>query len=313
MLEKSVEKTGVYNDLSPKLRAKLEERIISFGKKVRYKFDISNVDPHPDNKGERIFPFLWHLDPIQFQIIDKDEDRKENGVDIQKVKKIGILLPGKTDKGDPTFRRIQVPQRNKGVLVFDMENIEDKESVMLLELHPKLSKGLFADKDKREIVSRIDEQGLATEQRKVRKDKIKASDIAVNMSDKEVVQFSDAMSGGNNIEWDSTQDIMVLRNKIEELAETEPIYFNTLVESKNIEYQAIIKQAMNKGIISFDPADYNFKWTTNNQPIAVLQPTGDKNEIQKLAELFQAGDARQKSLYKQIKEMVTGKEKELSV
>lgn len=313
MLEKSVEKTGLYNDLSPKLRAKLEERINSFGKKVRYKFDISNVDPHPDNKGERIFPFLWHLDPIQFQIIDKDEDRKENGVDVQKVKKIGILLPGKTDKGDPTFRRIQVPQRNKGVLVFDMENIEDKESVMMLELHPKLSGGLFADKDKRAVVSRIDENALATEQRTLRTAKRKASEVATSMSDKEVVEFADAMSGGNNVEWDSTQSPVVLRNKIEELAETEPVYFNELVDSKNIEYQAVIKQAMNKGIISFDPVDYSFKWATNNQPIAVLQPTVDKNEVQKLAELFQAGDVKQKSLYQKIKAIVTGKEKEVTV
>lgn len=309
MLEKSVEKTGIYNDLSPKLRAKLTERINSFGKKVRYRFDISNADPHPDNKGQRIYPFLWHLDPIQFQIVDADEDRKENGIEISKVKKIGILLPEKTlERGEPTFRRIRVQERDKGVLTFDMENLEDVESVAYLELHPKVGNGLFTDKTKRSIVTRIDEQRAASEARELRTAKKKASDVAATMSDKQIIEFADAMSGGNNVEWDSTQDLIVLRNKVEELAETAPVYFNDLVESKNIEYQAVIKQAMNKGIIVFDPAEYSFRWATNQQPIAVLTPVADKNEIQRLAEVFQAGDSAKQALYKKIKSMVSGKE-----
>lgn len=304
-----LQQAGRYNDLSPKLVQKINDKIDGFGRKVRYKFDISNPDTHPDNVGKRIFPFLWTLDPITFTIIDNDEDRKDK----QKLKRIGIVETLKENGEPEKFRRVRIHQRDEGILKLDMEKHEDREDAFYLELHPKLAGGLFSDKEKRPIVSRIDEQSLATEQRKLRKDKIKASDIAVNMSDKEVVEFADAMSGGNNVEWDSTQEIIVLRNKIEELAEKEPVYFNELVESKNIEYQAIIKQAMNKSIISFDPADYSFKWTTNSQPIAILQPTGDKTEIEKLAELLQAGGTKYEALYRKIKAIVTGKEKEVAI
>lgn len=304
-----LQQAGRYNDLSPKLIEKINNKLDSLGRKVRYKFNISNEDPHPDNKGQRIFPFLWTLDPVTFNIIDNDEDRKDK----QKLKRIGIVESLKENGEPDRFRRIRISERDKGVLVLDMGKTEDREDAFYLELHPKLSGGSFVDKNVMSRIERIDEGALATEQRKIRKDKIKASDVAVNMSDKEIVEFADAMSGGNNVEWDSTQDIGVLRNKVEELAENSPVYFNDLVESKNIEYQAIIKQAMNKGIISFDPADYSFKWTTNNQPIAVLQPAGEKNEVQKLAELFQAGGTKQEALYEKIKNIVTGKDKEVIV
>jgi hypothetical protein len=301
-----LQQAGRYNDLSPKLIEKINNRIDSFGRKVRYKFEISNPDPHPDNKGQRIFPFLYTLDPVTFNIIDNEEDRKDK----QKLKRIGIVESLKENGEPDRFRVIRIAQREAGVRVLDMEKPEDREDAFYLELHPKLTGGLFADKDKRAIVSRIDESALATEQRDLRKAKNKASDVAVNMSDKEVVEFADAMSGGNNVEWDSTQDPLVLRNKIEELAETQPVYFNELVESKNIEYQAVIKQAMNKGHIIFDPTGYSFKWTTNNISFAILQPQVGKNEVQLLAEIFQAGDVKQKALYQKIKSIVSGKEKE---
>ena len=40
-----LQQTAHYNDLSPQLRKELEEKIASFGKQVRYKFDISNPNP----------------------------------------------------------------------------------------------------------------------------------------------------------------------------------------------------------------------------------------------------------------------------
>src|ERR1700745_953884 len=146
-----LQQAGRYNDLSPKLIQKINDRIGSFGKKIRYKFDISNEDPHPDNKGQRIFPFLWTLDPITFTIIDNDEDRKDK----QKLKRIGIVESLKENGEPEKFRRIRISERVKGVLELDLTKSEDREDAFYLELHPKLASGLFADKNKRAIVSRI--------------------------------------------------------------------------------------------------------------------------------------------------------------
>ena len=87
-----LEKVGKFNDLSPKLRSILEEKVKSFGKKVRFKFEIARQNPDPEKKnGAVIYPFLYTLDPIVFDIVDTNEDVKEKGRETaQRVKKAGI-------------------------------------------------------------------------------------------------------------------------------------------------------------------------------------------------------------------------------
>lgn len=305
MLQSVTLPNGVLNDLSPALVKKLETQLDSFGKLVRFKFDISNPDPDPEKKatGAVIFPFRWTLDPIVFNIIDSDEKREGKG----KTKKIGIVEDWTNNEKEGLsvkYRRIRVASVDLGILSFDLTKTEDRESVCYLLLHPKLSGGEFADKDKRAIITRIDEQSAATEQRLLRTARKKAMDVAEEMSDKEIIDFCDAMSGGNNVEWDSSQDMGVLRNKVEALAEADPKYFNDKVEGKNVEYQALIKQAMNKKVISFNPAEHNFIWVGNNQVVASLSPASQKNEIEQLADIFQTGGAKMEETYKKVKSLV---------
>ena len=67
-----------FNDLSPKLRQELEEKVRGFGKTVRYKFDISKPNPDPSHyNGPIIYPQIHTLDPTRFSINDPYEDRKE--------------------------------------------------------------------------------------------------------------------------------------------------------------------------------------------------------------------------------------------
>lgn len=305
MLQSVTLPNGAYNDLSPVLKTKLEKQIDSFGKAVRFKFDIANPDPDPEKKavGTVIYPFLWTLDPIVFNIIDKDENRNEKS----KSKKIGIVDDWTNNDKEGLsvkFRRIRVPSVNMGILTFDLTKTEDRENVCYLLLHPKLSGGEFKDEQKRSIITRIDEQSAAIEQRTVRTARKKAMDIAEEMSDKDVINFADAMSGGNNVEWDSTQSLDILRNKIESLAESNPEYFNDKIAGKNVEYQALIKQAMTKKIIAYNPAEYNVIWVGNNQIVATLSPASQKNEIEQLADIFQTGGVKMEETYKKIKSLV---------
>lgn len=299
-----LEKVGQYNDLSPELRKIIEDKVLSFGKVVRFKFDIANENPDPEKKqGQWLWPFLWTLDPVTFNIIDKNETREGK----QKVKKIGIVEEANNEKfpGEPSkFRRIRVPERNRGVMSFDLTTIEGQDDVAYLLIHPKLDGGMFSDDSKRKLITLIDEKAAATQQRAERTARKLAMDIAEEMSDKDVIAFADAMSGGNNVEWDSTQDVDVLRNKIEALAENNPEYFNDKVAGKSVEYQALIKQAMNKKIITFDPAEYKFIWEGNKQIISVLSPVGEKNEIEKFAEILQTGGIKMEETYKKIKSLV---------
>ena len=268
----SLEQIAHYNNLSTKLREELVEKLQSLGKRVRYKFDIGNPNPDPQKyNGAMVFPNLYTLDPCIFDILDPYEEKGK-----PKSKKIA-LVSGTDEKGIPNkFGRIRVRAAEAGILDLDLtEGSEGWYTAMYLELHPKLLNGKFADASKHPIVSRIDEVQSASNAKKERTARLKALNAAQDMNDKDIFNFADAML------WDSSEDILVLRNKVEELADTNPEFFNDLVSGKTIEYKAAIKKAMNKKVIEFDPAEYKFLWCGNKQTIAMLSPAGDRNEVEK--------------------------------
>jgi hypothetical protein len=136
-----LEETAHFNQLSATLRTTLEERIKSFGKTVRYKFDLSRPNPDPTNyNGKTIWPSMYTLDPAVFDIIDPHEKSTKRS------KRIGYIT-GVDEKGTPNkFKKIQVYAKDKGELFLNIsESQDDFYTAMILELHPKQKGGLFQD------------------------------------------------------------------------------------------------------------------------------------------------------------------------
>jgi hypothetical protein len=295
-----LEQQGIYNDLSPKLRKEIEDKVQSFGKSVRFKFNISNPNPDPlKYNGETIYPFLWTLDPKTFQIKDPYEDRPGK----QKVKRIGIINKIiQNSEGKETgisFKCVRVSERFKGVMFYDLDSLEQQEYVAYLLLHPKMAGGEFADKGMMPRFTLIDENKLATEQRGLRKAKLEAGNYAAKMSDKEVVEFADAMT------WNSTEDISILRNKIEDMAEHTPDIFNDLVKNDRMKFQTVVKQALDNNIISYDPIGNRIVWVSTTQPIMQLSGDADKNEVERAAMWFQLGGEQATKAFEKIKSLMS--------
>lgn len=291
-----------FNDLSPKLRAELEEKIKGFGKKVRYKFNISSNNPDPEKyNGPTVWPQMYVLDPITFDIVDPYEDRPGKS----KQKKIG-MVDATDEKGLPTsFHRVRVHKRHEGIVPFEIEdsegvpNIEDQMTIMYIELHPKLNGGRFANKGQKQIISRIDEKKVAQDEREKRTQKRKALSVATSMNEKEVRDFSAAML------WDEHDEMDILRDKVEGLSETNPEMFNDLVEGKNIEYRSTIKRALDKQFISYNPAQFQYLWSANQQIIVSLgAPIDGKNEVERFAEWCMTNGVKGDEVYKKIKSLV---------
>ena len=299
----SLENFAHFNDISPKLRLELERKVESFGKRVRYKFDIAKPNPDPEKyNGAFVYPNMYTLDPTKFTIQDPYEDRDDKS----KTKNIGLIDDVYlSDTGIPErFKKVKVGGSDKAVLTLNLEdNRDDFYVAMYLELHPKNSGGKFASKTLYHVFSRIDENAAAKEARTERSERLKALNVSQGMSDSELIDFADAM------QWDSTLDIEVLRNMAEELADTNPIYFNDFVQGKTVEYQSLIKQAMDKGLISFNNGDYSFIWTGNQQTITVLSPTGQKTNIEKMSEWMQTSGNKGDDFYKKLKSLVKGGKK----
>ena len=296
----SLENFAHYNDLSPKLRLELEKKVESFGRVVRYKFDIAKPNPDPSKyNGDTVYPNIYTLDPTRFTLQDPYEDRDDK----TKTKTIALIDENAiNENGLPEkFVKIRVNGATKSILSLNIEDSRDDfYMAMFLELHPKNKSGKFAGKNVHHIFSRIDENAAAREARTERSERLKALNVAQAMSDGELVDFADAM------QWDSSENYEVLRNKVEELADTNPIYFNDLVSSKAVEHQSLIKQAMNKDLISFNYGEYKFVWSGNQQTITTLSPTGTQTQIQKLSEWMQTSGNKGDDLYKKLKSLVKG-------
>jgi hypothetical protein len=289
-----------YNDFTPEFLDELEKKINGFGKVVRYRFDIEKPNPDKENyNGKTVFPQMYTLDPAVFSITDKYEKR----VGKQRIKTVANIKTAEMNEHGvliPTFNKIRIKAGARGILRLDLTSEEDRDICRQLELHPKLKNGDFADPQRLAVVSRVDEVADATTQRVERGARLKAMNAVNEMDDKAIVVFADGM------QWDSSQDIEVLRNQAEVLADTEPIFFNDVLAGGEIEYRALVQQAINKGIIMFDPAEYKFSWAGNKQPITVLSPVGEKSHIEKMAEFLKIG-TKGKEVFDKIKSLTNGK------
>jgi hypothetical protein len=296
----SLENFAHFNDLSPELRLELEQKVESFGKRVRYKFDVAKPNPDPEKyNGAFVYPNMYTLDPTKFTIQDPYEKR----ADKSKTKNIGLVDDNfLSDNGIPErFKKVRISGSQKSILTLNLEdNRDDFYMAMMLELHPKNKDSKFASKTLRHMILRIDENAAAREARTERSERLKALNVAQGMSDGELIDFADAM------QWDSSDEIEILRNRTEELADSNPVYFNDFVQGKTIEYQSMVKQAINKGLISFDNTEYKFVWSGNQQTIAVLSPTGEKSNIEKMSEWMQTSGNKGDDFYKKIKALVRG-------
>ena len=288
-----LEPVAHYNNLSAKLREEIEAKLKGFGKSVRYKFEISKPNPDPAKyNGDTVWPNRYTLDPAVWDVTDPYEVAGKS-----KSKKIGII-EAVDENGKPNrFRKIRVMAPQKGVLILDLENQEDYYTAFALELHPKLIGGRFEDKNAYRVVTRIDENAEAETKRKERTARKKALDAAESMEDADIVNFADAMM------WDSGELANILRNKVEELAETDPEFFNDLIEKKEIQVRALVKQSLDKRIITHDPVENKFMWASNMQLITALPVSLTANHVQQFAEWLVVGGTKAEEVHKKIKEL----------
>ena len=289
-----LEPVAHYNNLSAKLREEIEAKLKGFGKSVRYKFDISKPNPDPAKyNGDTVWPNRYTLDPAVWDVTDPYEVAGKS-----KSKKIGIV-EAVDENGKPNrFRKIRVMAPQKGIVILDLENSqEDYYTAFAIELHPKLIGGKFEDKNAYRVVTRIDENAEAETKRKERTARKKALDAAESMEDADIVNFADAMM------WDSGEPANILRNKVEELAETDPEFFNDLIEKKEIQVRALVKQSLDKRIITHDPVENKFMWASNMQLITALPVSLTANHVQQFAEWLVVGGSKAEEVHKKIKEL----------
>jgi hypothetical protein len=269
----------------------LEEQAAKVGNKVRYRFDISSANPDPEKyNGDLVYPHIWTLPQRKFKILDRDKKWKDIAI-----------VKGKDEKGIPNkFGKIQVRGSGLGYLELNMSDPDHQDIFAILELHPRNKDGFFKDPNKPGKFVRIDELANAKNNRKERSARVDAMFLAANYSDQEVRDFASAMN------WDESDPIEILRDRAEVLAEKDsPTFLNAINDGKTAD-KALIKRALNKGILSFDPLENKISWTESREVICVLERIDSEghNEVYRMAEwlvLHKNGEKVRQILQKMIK------------
>lgn len=288
-----LETVGKINAISETLRAEVETKVLSFGDSVRYQFDISKPNPDPERKGTYIWPHVYTLQPRTFVVVDPYAAKgHQNAIKVGMIKKLD-------DEGKKVelWEKIQVEGQNRGMIECDLTTPEGIATAMYLEMHPKNKDGMFV-KEGHKVFSRIDENKLAVEKRAERSLRKKAMDIAEVMSDAEVMKFAAAMTWKEN-------DLGILRNDIEEMAEQEPAYFLELhaENGKTIEYQAAVQRAKDKGKIVYNGVDNTYTWE-NGKVITMLAVESMKSDVEQMAVWLETGGEQAQQAYKKIQSLI---------
>lgn len=297
-----LQQKGRYNDLSPELRQKIAKHVESLGSIVRYDFHLGRINPDPEpNPGQKIlYPEMWTLGQVVFDITDPYEKRSDK--DTTKTIALVEKIDNTVDKNDgDRFTHISVRDRQNGMLEYNTSIPEQKDIVAYLECHPKNGDGLFPSPLYENMYfNRIDQGKLATDQRTERKARKTAMDYAEQMSDKEVVDFADSMG------WKSSGDINQIRNDIEAMAETTPEMFNDKVDDKEtLTIKSTLKKAIDNKVIAHNPAEGSLLWASTGQNIITLGVSGGgKSDLERFAEWFKTGGNKAESQLKKISSLL---------
>ncbi len=298
-----LEQAKPYNDFTPEFRAKIEKHVRGLGRKVRYRFNIENKNPDPEKyNGPIIWPALWTLTPSVFRITDMDEKRAGES----RSKQVA-LVDGVDEKGLPNrFKKIRVSARQKGILEFNMidadgnENYEEMQMVMFLELHPKNKNGLNSSGTETKVFERVDIKAQAVASRKDRQLRDEARAFAESLTDEEVRHYSAAMG------LDETDDIEVLRDRIESVAENDPNMILSMREDGDrVKTASLVKRAIDQSVIGINPQNGDVTWANNGNLIVQLGPNvGLKTDIDRLADWFASGEKKSEAAFKKLGSLV---------
>lgn len=284
-----------YNKLSPELRVRLNKEREIVGDFVKYKFYIAKKNPDAQHAadGEYIYPATYTLTPVTYNILDPGDS---------KYKLIGLATGIATygEIEEVTLERISIPGRFAGILTLDLKYMEHRAMFEFLQMHPKLEGGMFRDKNIPAMLARVDDLKEAKTKLKQKELRSTALMVATRMQEKEVRDFSAAMN------WNELEDLDMLRDKLTEIADKDPLFFQKFIDDPLLESKAVVRRALDANIIAWIPVENKFVWVSNGSTIAMLERGEGEEYMDKMAHWFRAhknGD----EVYKKMKALLSGK------
>jgi len=218
-------------------------------------------------KGDPARPETFKI-PSAVNVPGKDrvyDSTKDEYVDIANIKSVGV-------GGKMKCHSVWFQKEYNGVLVLDGSRRDDAEIYEYLELCNYNASNKNRSQDVKAIFERVNPTAQAEEKRKTRSTRRQALNVAADMNAADVRDFAATMG------WDDKQDLVVLRDLIEDYADNNPTEFIKKSKNKQNSLSALINRAKKAGVLKFDNRSNGWKWADSNEVICTVARGTDKVE-----------------------------------
>lgn len=284
-----LQKIGNLNNISKTVQDYLDSIKLKDGQMVKYRLlnGTKNIDPERAKGDDMIFPSCIAI-PLHEKIKDPEYGPTQIG-----------LVNEFDDKEQPIFQtHILVPQRGDGGIFFlSGDKVTDIEMYDILELKNCNKSNPYRDKTVIPLFERVDEAAESKVRSKKRNYLFDSLDAIRHWTKDELIY------AGASYNISPSVGVDVIKDKLEEIAEKDPETFYKSIESEDNKIKAIIRLAVDAGLISFNAHEY--KWVDNTgETVALLNRREGEDENSGLVQFLKTsvnGPAIQGKLEKLLK------------
>ena len=200
--------------------------------------------------------------PTRDRVIDPKTDEF---VDIAFIQSVGI--------GDAVkFGTIWFRKDSGGIISLTGSSIKNSEMYEYLELSNYNASNPNRSDDVIPIFERLNPRKDAEDKRKTRGTRRQALNIASDMKAQDIRDFCSMMG------WDDTRDLIVLRDAVEDYADSNPSEFISKSKNKQNSVAALINRCAAANIITFNTKTNSWKWVGSDEIICNVSRGGAKVE-----------------------------------
>jgi len=260
-----MEKIGKFNDLSEGLKSKLP--VLEPGQVVTYEWLIFDKDHLTDRPLYGAARSLRGRDRIKDgkNFIDIGLPKIVEGDKVKKCQK--FVVDGGGANGSVGAR-------------FDLhgDSIEEMQWHQFFSICNYNTSNPNADVNTTKLIRLVDPGAEAKERTK------KRSVLRDALVLHEDMKAEDIRMVAASLNWDSADDIQVLRDKIGDYAMKSPAEFIERISNAETKNKAELRLAFDKGVIAYDPAKHQVKWGESGTVIASLDRVEGKDYLETLNE-----------------------------
>lgn len=296
---------GRYNKVSSKFQQELGIKQLKPGERKKFRYQSDRIVIGEDGKKEFAFPETEKLPPTD-TIWDPyaQQDPETKGwmgaiVDIGLVNGVdnnGAALPHQI------IRRFLRPEPGTGNIYLFGNNEEDRYVYWYMQICNYNAKRAGRDTSKRALFYEVDEAGEAKKSLTRRSQLLEIQNFISSLTGKNLVMT--AKAAGREVEG---RDEDMIKDDLWAFAEANPDGFDLLrKDNKKIESLSIIKQALESGVLVYDPTQMTVTNTATNNVVATLKRVEGKSIQEQLDEYFKTTTKGERE-YETIKKLVTAK------